>query len=261
MPPDVLPRIAAGDREAVRECLDRYGGMVWSLARRALGGTAQGGSDAEDAVQEIFVELWRHAGRFDAAKASEATFVALVARRRLIDRRRRRGAAPCHTLPADPGDALSTEPARERSGATPLPLEIREEAERARAALEELAPDQRRVIEMATAEGLSYSRIAERLSLPLGTVKTHARRGLIRLRELLSADASASAAAEETATTRDLSRRDSDSPATRPTDSPAGGTLSVPADSLASPSVYGLDPESHAVPASLPAISVSEPPE
>ena len=88
--PTFLERIAAGDPLAVDGCLEKYRGLVWSIARRFAGNHA----DAEDAVQEVFVELWRHAGRFDPAVAAESTFVATVARRRLIDRHRRRGRQP-----------------------------------------------------------------------------------------------------------------------------------------------------------------------
>ena len=77
----VLPSVAAGDRSAMESCLQRYEGLVWSLARRMLGES----SEAEDAVQEIFIELWRSAGRFDPDEGSEATFVATIARRRLVD--------------------------------------------------------------------------------------------------------------------------------------------------------------------------------
>ena len=76
----ILNRIAAGDPDAVQECLDQFGGLVWSLARRLTSSE----SDAEDAVQEIFVEIWRKAERYDPSIASESTFIAMLARRRLI---------------------------------------------------------------------------------------------------------------------------------------------------------------------------------
>jgi len=83
---DVLPRLAAGDPKAAEECLDRYGSLVWSLARRHTRNAA----DAEDAVQDVFLDLWKNAERFDASRASEAAFITMIARRRLIDRLRRK---------------------------------------------------------------------------------------------------------------------------------------------------------------------------
>src|SRR5690606_24550621 len=86
----VMPRVAAGDPAAMEDCLTRYGGLVWSLARRFSPTNA----DAEDAVQEVFIEVWRHADRYDESIASEPTFIAMIARRRLIDRQRRRDRQP-----------------------------------------------------------------------------------------------------------------------------------------------------------------------
>jgi RNA polymerase sigma-70 factor (ECF subfamily) len=177
--PNLLSQVAAGDAAAMEACLDRYGGLVWSLARRLSPTPA----DAEDAVQEIFIELWRVADRYDAALASEPTFVATIARRRLIDRRRRherrRDALPL--ADADAADAPSATPAP----TPPAWLEICDEAQRARRAMCELTTDQQRVLTLAIDGGCTQSEIADRLSLPLGTVKAHARRGLNRLRELL----------------------------------------------------------------------------
>jgi RNA polymerase sigma-70 factor (ECF subfamily) len=81
----ILKRIAAGDKTAVQDCLDSYGGLVWSLARRMSPNT----NEAEDAVQEIFIDVWKNAARFDESQSSETTFVAMIARRRLIDRLRK----------------------------------------------------------------------------------------------------------------------------------------------------------------------------
>lgn len=171
----LLQRVAAGDRAAVRECIDRFGGLVWSLARRGGFGDAE----AEDAVQEIFVELWRFAERYDPAVASEAAFVAMIARRRLIDRRRRLSRRPDQQpLPeATPGAVDGGYEGAQTS----------EEARRAARAMEQLAPDQQRVLRLSIMHGLSHEKIATALNMPLGTVKTHARRGLSRVREMLSA--------------------------------------------------------------------------
>jgi RNA polymerase sigma-70 factor (ECF subfamily) len=169
----VLPRIARGDQSAVRECLDRYGGLVWGLARRFLGNLA----DAEDAVQDVFVDLWKSAGRFDPALASEPTFVTLVARRRLIDGRRRTLRRP----PAQPlPEALPAGPPG------PDRAETADEAARAAQALAGLRDEQKRMIHLAIYQGLTHEEIAERTGVPLGTVKTHIRRGLMKVREALA---------------------------------------------------------------------------
>jgi RNA polymerase sigma-70 factor (ECF subfamily) len=172
----VLERIAAGDPAAVDECLDQYGGLVWSLVRRQL----RQHDDAEDAVQEIFVDLWRSAARFDPAVASEATFVTMIARRRLIDRRRKRSRAGApDSLTEDPaGPVLS-----ERHS-----VDVAEEARQAREAMQALRPEERLVLELALLEGRTHREIAEAANMPLGTVKTHARRGLLRLRALLGVE-------------------------------------------------------------------------
>jgi RNA polymerase sigma-70 factor (ECF subfamily) len=170
----VLPRIAAGDPAAVPDCLARYGGLVWSIARRFLGNSA----DAEDAVQDVFIELWKNAGRYDPSRAAEPTFVTMVARRRLIDRKRKAGRAPAP-------QPLPDEAPAPRAGADRVELE--DEAARAAAVLGELREDERRVIRMAVYQGMTHEEIAAATGLPIGTVKTHIRRGLIRVRERLAA--------------------------------------------------------------------------
>lgn len=179
-----LQRMAAGDPSAVDGCVEKYRGLVWSMTRRF----AENHADAEDAVQEIFIELWRHAGRFDAARGAESTFVATVARRRLIDRHRRRGRRPeAEPLVAEPAVSATSEADR---------LEAREEAQRARGFLEQLRPEQRQVLELTFDQGMSQQEIAEATKLPLGTVKTHARRGLIRLRQMLKTGSAGEASGE-----------------------------------------------------------------
>ena len=182
MTPSVLSRVAAGEPAAVRECIARYGGLVWSLARRFAP------SDAEDAVQEIFVDLWKSAARFDPETAAEPTFVAMVARRRLIDRRRkdqrRRDTDP---LPEVPPAAITED--RPELGA---------EAALAARALDQLRPEQRQVLILTACHGLSHEEIAASTGMPLGTVKAHARRGLLRVREVLDAGRGGVGPARET---------------------------------------------------------------
>lgn len=171
----VLQRIAAGEATAIEDCLSQYGGLVWSLVRRSMANHA----DAEDLAQEIFVEIWRHAGRFDSSIASEATFITTLARRRLIDRQRRRQRRPEPvSLPGEADVSAADEGP---------PLEVLEEAARARELMRQLRPQEREVLEMAINLGMTQSEIAEKASMPLGSVKTHARRGLMRLREMLKA--------------------------------------------------------------------------
>jgi RNA polymerase sigma-70 factor (ECF subfamily) len=169
----ILQRIARSDAAAVEACVDRYGGLVWSLARRLC----PRGEDPEDAVQEVFLALWKGAAQFDPEKGDESTFVAVVARRRLIDMRRRLARH------AEPGELPESVEAPGESHVERA--EVVDDADRARRALAELRPEQQRVLSLSVYDGLSHQEISERTGLPLGTVKTHARRGLIRLRELL----------------------------------------------------------------------------
>lgn len=170
----ILGRVATGDAAAVQECIDRYGGLVLSLARRMCPRTAE----VDDAVQEVFIELWNKAERYDASLGDEATFVAMIARRRLIDMRRRlarhEGGGELPAELACPGLEVGVR------------AEICDDAAQAKRAFAELKPEQQRVLKLAVWDGMSHQQIAGVTGLPLGTVKTHARRGLSKLREILS---------------------------------------------------------------------------
>lgn len=167
VPPTVLQRVASGDSAAMRECLDQYSGLVWSLARRLCP------AEAEDAAQEVFIALWKSASRFDPSVASESTFIAMIARRRLIDRARSRSRAPQMSQVSEAMPASS--PADD----------LRDEAAIAARAINQLSPDQQRAVKLSVYRGLSHEQIAQATGMPLGTVKTHIRRGLIRVREVL----------------------------------------------------------------------------
>lgn len=176
----LLSRVATGEPNAIETCLDAYGSLVWSLARRFL----KNASDAEDAVQEIFVDVWSNAYRFDPTKSSEKTFIAMIARRRLIDRCRRDRARPSpEALPA-PGELPADLDALEL-------IETRDEAARIAELIGTLRPEQQQVLELSIYEGWTHTEIAEHLSMPLGTIKTHIRRGLIQVRELLARESDA----------------------------------------------------------------------
>ncbi len=174
MADEILARIAAGEIDAVEDCLTNYGGLVWSLARKH----SPSKTEAEDAVQEIFLEVWRNAARFNRAIASEVTFIAMIARRRLIDLRRKRNRTVETTvMPAN------------LDGTTDTPYdraEFQDDVVRLRDHLQELKPQEKQVIELSIDRGLSNQQIADQLAMPVATVKTHARRGMIRLRELFS---------------------------------------------------------------------------
>lgn len=163
----------SGDSTAVQDCLDVYGGLVWSLARRML----RNSEDAEDVVQEIFVDIWRNAERFDPSQASETTFIAMIARRRIIDRIRHMS----RRITSDSIDDLLAEPGTRADREMQTSVEAREAAR----ALNELRPEQRQVLQLSIVHGLSHQEISEATGMPLGTVKTHARRGLIQARALL----------------------------------------------------------------------------
>jgi len=169
----LLPRIASGDMAAVNEFLGRYTAQVWGQARRFF----RNAQDAEDAVQDIFLDIWRNAARFDAQKGTEVAFVATIARRRLVDRVRRATNRPT----AESLEDLSVLAAE---ASTP-PADLDDELLRARAAMEKLRPEQRQVLELALGHGQSHHEISATIGIPLGTVKSHARRGLLRLREML----------------------------------------------------------------------------
>lgn len=162
----LLERIAAGDPEAVQACIDQYSGLVWSIARGMMRTTA----DAEDAVQEVFLSLWKNAATFDPSKSSEKSFVAMITRRRLIDILRKAGRRPkLVALPEEGFDPASDDHLVTERGA---------EAMVAKRLLGELRPEQRQVIELSVYQGMSHSEIAEATRIPIGTVKSHIWRGL-----------------------------------------------------------------------------------
>jgi RNA polymerase sigma-70 factor, ECF subfamily len=165
--PDLLRRLADGDTEALGTFYDAYAGLVHGLALRILRDT----TDAEDVVQEVFMQAWRQAARFDPARGTPEAWLCTIARTRALDRLRRRAARR-----EDPGDSApaSTGPPRT------------EEAIAVRKALEGLSADQRRALELAYYEGLTQSEIARHLGEPLGTIKTRIRTAMIRLRETLA---------------------------------------------------------------------------
>ena len=174
--PTILQRIAQGDPDATQACLDQYGNLLWSLARRHCPDQ----DDAEDAVQEIVIDLWKSAERYDPDKASEVTFVCMIARRRLIDRRRYRTRRPkTESLVNDEGEMRDLRDERAEQA------EVMAEVALASRALGKLDPKERDVILLNAYQGMSHGQIARATGLPLGTVKTYIRRGLMRVKDML----------------------------------------------------------------------------
>ena len=172
----LLEKIAQGDQAAVGQCLSQYGDLVWSLARRFLGNS----SEAEDAVQEIFIEIWSSAGRYKPEAGSEVTFIATITRRRLIDRLRKNSRKPDSEV-YDEGIASQNPETVNR-------LTENVEVQNVVRVLEAMPEDHREILSMSVCQGYSHSEIAETLQMPLGTVKTRVRRGLMHIREQLELD-------------------------------------------------------------------------
>jgi RNA polymerase sigma-70 factor (ECF subfamily) len=171
-----VARLVRGDADALRELYERYARPVYSLAARIL----RDQSDAEDIVQEVFAQAWRQAARYDAARGTVAGWLLMQARSRAIDRLRGR-----QSRPDQPGVDPATVAGADPHNTPDLQAVHSEEVGRVRRALGELPLLQRTAIELAYYEGLTHTEIAARLELPLGTVKTRIRQGLLKLRDAM----------------------------------------------------------------------------
>lgn len=167
----LLPLVANGDQQAIANCIQRYSGLVWSLARRFL----RDSGAAEDAVQEIFVEIWKVAPRFDPERGSEVAFISTLTRRRLIDRVRRQARKQDNA-------SLTDEPVASAYAPEQI-LASQEDLNHAKQLVSSLQPQLRQAVELALYDGLSHAEISERLEVPLGTAKSLIRRGLTQVRE------------------------------------------------------------------------------
>lgn len=170
-----LERMARGDQAGLAELYDRHGRLVYSLVLRIV--RDQG--DAEDVTQEVFTQAWRQASRFQADRGTVAAWLVVLARTRAIDVWRKRRVRPQLMDEASPPDRSDEGPLQD------LRLVTDEQASSIRQALHRLPTLQRTAIELAFFDGLTHTEIASELELPLGTVKTRVRQGLLRLRDHL----------------------------------------------------------------------------
>jgi RNA polymerase sigma-70 factor (ECF subfamily) len=174
----LIARVADRDAAALRKLYDRFAGRALAVAMRILGAPAE----AEEVVQDAFVEVWRRAGQYDASRGGAATWITAIARNRAIDRLRTRGAQ----ARAAEGAEKEAQAAGTTAASTPLE-DVEQVQARARIqdALKSLPPEQRLVIELAYFEGLSQSEIAAKTGDPLGTVKGRVRSAMEKLAALL----------------------------------------------------------------------------
>ena len=169
---NTLSAIAAGESRAMNRCIDAHGSVVWAIVKRYLKNAAE----AEDLVQEIFTEVWKKASAYDPAISTESVFVGMIARRRAIDTLRRLGRQP----------GFETLDAAESLGHNPWECSVSiRDPEAVRSSLANLPAETRELFHLFFENGFTHPEIAEKTGLPLGTIKTRLRRGLMTLRELL----------------------------------------------------------------------------
>lgn len=170
---DLMTRVARDDAKAIGELYDRFGSLVYRMAYQTMPTRV----DAEDAVQEIFVRLWRTAKRYDPKRAALVTWVMLISRRHLVDKLRRTQArVRASSLEATPSD-----PPRAAVDLARLDQDERFQGVLARVA--ELPELQRTVVLRAYLGGQTLRQIGQELDTPIGTIKSALSRALVRLRE------------------------------------------------------------------------------
>lgn len=171
---DLLAAMTEGQVNALGFLYDRYAKLVYNLAYKILGNS----EEAEDITQDVFLTLWRR-NSYNPNRGSLSSFLSTMTRSRAIDRLRSRGAR-LRVLQRLQGIV--------RAETLPTPLEqasVGERSQLIREALAQLTETERQVLQIAYYEGLSQSEIAKRLKIPLGTVKTRSRQGLLKLRQTL----------------------------------------------------------------------------
>lgn len=178
----LIRRIADGDQGALGELYDQYSGLLLALARRVLNDN----SDAEEVLQEVFLQVWNQAGRYDRVRSSVSTWLVLITRSRAIDRLRSRQVVD-RTLTAVQQENRGVH-ASDRSHEGTRSVLMGQRRERLRREMQKLPPEQRQVLEYAFYGGMTQSEIAGATGIPLGTVKTRTLLAMKKLRKALHGD-------------------------------------------------------------------------
>jgi RNA polymerase sigma-70 factor (ECF subfamily) len=172
---DILGRVAEGDQAAFGELYDQISPRVLGLVRRLLKDFAQ----SEEVTQEIFLEIWQNAKRYDPNKGGASTWILTMAHRRAVDRIRSSQST------RDRDTKIGIRDFETEYDSVSESVEVRIESERVKKAMSRLTELQRQAVSLAYYGGYSHSEVAEMLSVPIGTVKTRLRDGMIRLRDEL----------------------------------------------------------------------------
>ena len=175
----LIEQIADQDQEALGNLYDRYSGLLLALSRRIL----KDPNDAEEVLQEVFLQVWHQAPRYDTRRSSVSTWLVLITRSRSIDRLRSRQVVD-RTL-------ANLQQEKHESHTSPegvAAVWMRQRRDRLRSEMQQLPPDQKQVLELAFFQGMTQSEIAESTKIPLGTVKTRTLLAMKKLRKALQAD-------------------------------------------------------------------------
>ena len=172
---ELMARVARGDQAAFGDLYDALAPLVHGLVLRVVRDPAQ----SEEVTQEVFLEVWQQAKRFDADRGRARAWITVMAHRRAVDRVRAAQAA------ADRDLRQGIREYRESYDDVEHRVEVALESERVNRALESLTEVQKQAIRLAYYGGYTYGEVADALGLPLGTVKTRIRDGMIRLRDVL----------------------------------------------------------------------------
>jgi RNA polymerase sigma-70 factor, ECF subfamily len=176
---ELLRQVGQGDRKSFEDLYDRFSGVLFSTALQILNDHRE----AEDAVQDVFVQIWDKAKLYDAARGKPLTWAMTLTRNKAIDRLRSAQRRYRLQDQVEKETKVTNQVALKDSSEE---VEILEKSRLIRAAVMELSKEQREAIELAFFSGLTQNEIAQELNQPLGTVKARIRRGMLRLKEMIA---------------------------------------------------------------------------